>query len=244
MPEKKKYRIALCTHAYDTIDFSVHYNHMYCMMKWAKEGWDLILGGKKGLDSALARNMVVELAQEKECTHMLLMDADHFFPIQTLSLLMESADEAIVSGLVCKKGEGFPQVVWMVKGEGDGRKYVAWRLPLDGTVVEVGCCAFGCTLINMEKLLKLDKPYFRDTCVGVPGETPNNIRSDINICNDFREKLKEKVFVDTRILIGHKGYDEIIYPQNAELQFHLTDTIHQTRKLREGQQGFWYDPLC
>jgi hypothetical protein len=244
MAEKKKHRIALCTHAFKDIDFSVHYNHMYCMMRWMQEGWDLVLGGRKGLDSARARNQLVEMAKEKECTHMLFMDADHFFPIQALSLLMESSHEAIVSALVCKKGEGFPQVVWMVKGKGEGRKYIQDTLPLDGKIYEVGCCAFGCTLINVEKLLKLDPPYFRDTCEGLPGDSPTNIRSDINICNDFREKLKERVFVDTRILIGHEGYPSIIYPQNAELQFHMQDSIHATRLLREGQQGFWYDPAC
>jgi len=244
MPEKKKYRIALCTHGFNFIDFSVHYNHMLCMMKWTQEGYDLALAGRKGLDSARARNEIADKVIEAECTHMLFMDADHYFPSNALPLLMESAEQAIVSGLVCKKGEGFPQVVWMVQGSGAGRKYVPWRLPLDGTTVEVGACAFGCTLVNVEKLMKLDKPYFRDVCEGAEGIEPNNVRSDIVICNRFREELKERVFVDTRVLVGHEGYATIVYPQNAELMFHLMDTIVETRLLRENQQGFWYDPLC
>jgi len=244
MAEKKKYRIALGTHAFETVDFSVHYNHLYCIARWAKD-YDIIFVGKKGLDAAQARNQMVDLALSKECTHMFFMDADHLFPIEALPLLMESSDEAMVSGLVCKKGEGYPQVMWMVKGSGPGRKYSAWHFPLDGGTYEVGVCAFGCTLINLEKLVKLNKPYFRDTCeAGAPGEEPTNIRSDVNICNDFREKLKEKVFVDTRVLIGHFGYPEIVYPQNAEIHQRLHQTTHETRALREGQQGFWFEPLC
>lgn len=243
MAEKKKYRIALCTHAFDMIDFSIHFNHVHCMMKWAKE-FDLIHIGKKGLDAARARNQIVEMAAGQDCTHLFFMDADHYFPSNALPMLMECADEAMVSGLVCKKGEGFPQVVWMVQGSGPGRKYVAWNLPLDGCAHEVGVCAFGCTLINMEKLLKLNKPWFRDVCEGDDDKEPNNIRSDVSICNRFREELKERIFVDTRVLVGHQGYAIAIYPQNAELTFHMMDTINSTRALREGQQGVWYDPLC
>ena len=244
MAEKKKYRIALCTHAFKDMDFSVHYNHMHCAMQWVKDGYDLVITGRKGLDAAMARNQIVDKAKDAECTHLFFMDADHYFPSNALTLLMENAEEAMVSGLVCKKGEGFLQVAWMTHGSGKERKYIPWKLPLDGNVIEVGCCAFGCTLINMEKLLKLDKPYFRDVCEGPEGQEPNNVRSDITLCNRFREELKEKIFVDTRILIGHEGYPEIIYPQNAELMFHLQTTINETRLLREGQQGFWYDPLC
>lgn len=244
MAEKKKYRIAICTHAFESVNFSVYYNHMYCLGSWSKE-FDLALIGKKGLDAAVARNQMVDLAKERECTHMFFVDADHILPPEALPLLMENADEAMTSALVCKKGEGFPQVAWLVNGEGLGRKYLATNLPLDGQIYEVGACAFGCTLINMEKLLRLNKPYFRDTCEGMPGEKdPTNIRSDINLCNAFREQLKEHIFVDTRVLIGHYGYSDVIYPQNAEIHARLVQSIHDTRLLREGQQGFWFDPLC
>jgi len=244
MAEKeKKQRIALCVHAFDMVDFDIYYNHMFCLGKWSQE-YDLIFIGKKGLQAAEARNQMVDLATSKDCTHMFFMDADHLFPPQALPLLLESADEAMVSGLVCKKGQGYPQVMWVVKGSGPKRKYLPVEFPLDGSTYEVGACAFGCTLINMEKLQKLDKPYFRDTCDIIEGEEPHNIRSDINICNAFREKLGEKIFVDTRVLIGHYGSKSVIYPQNAEIQFRLQNTINDTFKLREGQQGFWFESVC
>ena len=241
--EKKKSRIAICSHAFDSVDYDVYHNHLYCVAKWSRD-FDLIFVGKKGLQAAAAREAIIQGAIEKECTHAFFMDADHFFPEKTLYLLMENAEEAMVSGLVCKKGELFPQVVWMIKGEGKNRQYVPWELPLDGNLYEVGVCAFGCTLINLEKIQKLDKPYFRDTCEAPDGKEPTNIRSDVNLCNAFRERIKEKIFVDTRILIGHLGIPQIIYPQNAAIHRNLDETILESRKLREGQQGFWYDARC
>lgn len=238
---EKKVRIGISTHAFETVDFDVHFNHLACIYKWGKE-YDLVFIGKKGLQAARAREMMADMAIKAECTHMFFMDADHLFPTQALPTLMENADEAMVSGLVVKKGEGFPQVAWMVQGSGDTRKYAAAQLPLDGGVYEVGVCAFGCTLINMDKLTKLDRPFFRDTCETNSGGSPDNIRSDVNLCNMFREKLKEKVFVDTRVLIGHQGTSYPVYPQNAEIQDRLLRTINDSRKLREGQVGFWFEP--
>lgn len=243
MEKQQKYRIALCTHAFEIIDFSIHYNHLYCVSNWTKE-YDLIFIGKKGLQAAQARNQMVDLAVEKDCTHMFFMDADHVFPKEALPLLMESADEAMISGLVCKKGEGFLQVVWMVQGKGKDRKYVPCSLPLDGSIIEVGVCAFGCTLMNIDKLQRLDKPYFRDTCEIKSDGSADNIRSDVNICNTFREKLGEKIFVDTRVLIGHVGIPHAVYPQNADIHNRMDQTVADSRLLREGQQGFWFDMQC
>lgn len=244
MAAEKKLRIGLSTHAFETLQFDVHFNHLACVAKWAKD-YDLVFIGKQGLQAAQARNLMTDMAIKAECTHMFFMDADHIFPMESLPLLLENQDDAMISGLVCKKGEGFPQVAWMTQESGNQRKYVPWKIPLDGGVYEVGVCAFGCTLINLEKLQKLDKPFFRDTCEETGSGSPDNIRSDVNICNMFREKIKERVFIDSRVLIGHyisKG--KVIYPQNAEMQAHLDQVLVESRKLREGQIGVWFDVEC
>lgn len=243
MAEKKKLRIGLCSHAFEFVDFDIYFNHLYCVCQWSKE-YDLILIGKKGLQAAEARNLIADMAISKECTHMFFMDADHIFPKEALPLLLENSNEAMVSGLVCKKGENFTQVIWNVVGAGKDRKYVSAKLSLDGNIYDVGVCAFGATLINLEKLQKLDKPYFRDTCEATSKGDFNNIRSDINICNAFREQLKEKIWIDTRVLIGHYGVKQPVYPQNAEIHARLDKTVNDSRLLREGQQGFWFEPLC
>ena len=226
-------KIAICTHAFDSVDFDVHFNHIHCIATWARK-YDMVFVGKKGLDAARARNQMIERCFEKNCTHAFFIDADHLMPAQALDLLLESKDEAMVSGLVCKRGEGFPQVGWLVNKEG---KYLGLNLPLDGQTYDVGVCAFGCTLINLKILKKLKKPYFRDTCEG-PDAT--NTRSDVNICNMFRD-IGEKVWIDVRVLVGHLGIANVIYPQNAAIHDRMDKTIAESRLLREGQEGVWYE---
>ena len=226
-----KLKIAICTHAFRFVDFDVYFNHQWCIANWATKH-DLKFIGKKGLDAATARNQIIDRAIEEGCTHAFFMDADHLFPLQALDILLENKDEAMTSGLVCKKGEQFQQVGWVI----DKNRYKGVNLPIDGRVYEVGACAFGCTLINLKTLQKLKKPYFGDIYVA---ETQANIRSDINLALMFRD-IGEKVWIDTRLLIGHLGMESTVYPQNSELFEKLKALEFDNRKLREGQPGVYY----
>ncbi len=231
MSKKKNVKIAICTHAFNFVDFDVYFNHLWCIGKWSKK-YELVFIGKKGLAAATAREQIIERAFGENCTHAFFMDADHLFPVQALDLLLENRDVAMVSGLVCKKGEHFPQVGWMIK---DG-KYFNVNLPLDGRTYEVGACAFGCTLINLSILKKIKKPYFRDTYIP---ESQANLRSDINLSNMFRD-IGESVFIDTRLLIGHTYMESPVYPQNAELFDKLRILESENITLKVGQKGFYY----
>ena len=234
--EEKKVKIGLATHAFNFVDYKIAFNQEHAIATWAKK-YDMVMIGKKGLDNATAREKICEMAIENGCTHILFLDQDHVVPVQMLDLLLENKDTAMVSGLVCKKGEGFKQVAFGMDSEG---RYLELNLPLDGRIYEVAVCAFGCTIVNVEKLQKLEKPWFRDTCEEFFGKK-ENCRSDVNLCNMFRKQLKEKIFIDTRILIGHLGVEfcNVVYPQNAEFIRNMVELYNQSIKLKEGQQGFY-----
>ena len=227
-------RIAICTHVFERVDFDVYFNHLFCAAKWAKK-YDLVFIGKSGLGAATAREGIIDLALKEKCTHAFFLDGDHLISASALDYLLECKDEAMVSGIVCKKGESFQQVSWEIKKDDKGNnQWYAVTLPLDGKVYEVSVCAFGCTLINLEKLQKLKRPYFRDTC-----ENGDNIRSDVNLCLMFKD-IGEKMFVDTRVLVGHLGVKLPVYPQSSEHMVHLVKMAMDSRKLREGQIGDYY----
>lgn len=240
MAEKQQFGpIAICTHVFENVNFDVYFNHLYCAAHWGRE-YDLVFVGKSGLNAATARNRIIERCFEKGCSHALFLDGDHFVPIETLSFLLETADQAMVSGLVNKRGESYQQICFLIK-KVDGRdQFFQVELPLDGQVHGVSVCPFGCTLINLEKLKKLKKPYFRDTCAEVD-ETgvPANIRSDVNLCRAFLD-IGEQIWVDTRVLVGHRGIPATIYPQSAKLFHKLKEIETDITKLSEGQVGRYY----
>lgn len=224
--EVKYGKIGICTHVFNHIDFDVYFNHLWLMYQWGRK-FDAVFVGKSGLDAATARNGIIDRCYREGCTHALFIDGDHLIPQEALEYFMQSGNEAMVSGLVCKKGEDFQQVVWQIKKDENGNEeFFRLMLPMDGQVFEVDVCAFGCTLINLEKLKKLEKPYFRDTC-----DTPDpngemvNIRSDVNLCKAFRA-IGEKVLVDTRVIIGHHGFTEVVYPQCADIFKRMVEVNH------------------
>ncbi len=229
-------RIALCVHVFNTVDFDVYFNHLFLAANWGKK-YDLVFVGKMGLDAADARNRIIDKCLEQECTHAFFLDGDHFIHESTLDYLLEAKDEAMVSGLVCKKADLYQQVCWEIhKDPKDGtEKCYVVTLPLDGKVYEVSTCAFGCTLINLTMIQKLKKPYFRDTCIN-----GTNIRSDINLCELFRG-IGEKIWVDTRVLVGHQGGKKVVYPQSAQYYERAAVVEYDARMLRVGQKGEYFD---
>ncbi len=232
-------RIAICTHVFDIVHFDLYFNHLFAMAHWSKKH-DIVLVGKSGLQAASARNNIIDKCLEHECSHALFIDGDHLIPYQMLDMLLETGNEAMVSGLVCKKGENFYQVCWDVIDKGNERQFLQLELPLDGRVYEVGICAFGCTLINLDKIQKLKKPYFRDTCEKLPDGSFSNIRSDINLCLMFRD-IGERCWVDTRVLVGHFiDKPRVVYPQNAKLFEKLKSIELDSTDLKKDQNGHFY----
>ena len=232
--------IGLAIHAFNFVDFTVYFNHMHAFCSWARQH-KLVFIGKKGCDSATAREFIADKAVETNCTHLLFVDADHIIPVEMLNLLLENKNECMVSGLCCKKGDGFKQVVF---GKSPDGRFLELNLPIDGKVYEVAVCAFGCTLINLKELQKLPKPWFRDTCETTCDGSLQNARSDVNLCEAFR-KIGGKVFVDTRILIGHYGHDQMncVFPQNAKVLSNLQQLYQDSVNLNKGIEGVYGDVL-
>ena len=238
-PKKEtELKIGFATHAHAVIDFDVHYNHMSIMQDWATR-FNLVLLGYKGLMAADARELICDMAVQEKCSHVFFLDADHFIPTETLEYLLEMKDESMVSGLITRRFHPFEQVAWAKDDKTN--EYISARIPLDGKIYEVGVCAFGCTLINIAKLQKLEKPWFRDTCEIMSNGKRHNMRSDINLCDAFR-KNGEKVWIDTRVLIGHEASNLIVYPQNAKdlevFKFQYTESL----KLKTDEQGKYMLP--
>jgi hypothetical protein len=236
--KEQKPRIGFATHAHWVIDFDVHFNHLRILPEMMKKH-DIVLLGYKGLMAAQARELICDNAVEEKCSHVFFLDADHIVPEESLDFLMESKDEAMVSGLICRRWYPFAQVAY---GKNDKTgAYVEIHIDLAGDIVEVGACAFGCTVINIEKLKQLQKPWFRDTCTVKFDGKPANIRSDINLCDAFRAR-GEKIWIDTRVLVGHTAKELVVYPQNADMLKNFHHQYTESFKLKHGEHGKYAPP--
>jgi len=187
-------------------------------MSWAKK-FNMAFIGIDKQRAADARNILVESARSLNCTHILIIDADHIIPEHMLECLSLNEDAAIVSGLVTKRKPPFSQVGFVWKDDG----YCPIDVPLDGQSYLVDIPAMGCTLIDMEVFDNLSEPFFFDSVAVKSNGEAYNKRSDAN----FFEKAKKagyKMIVDSRVLIGHLKDSEAVFPNT------VPDVVELNRK--------------
>ena len=195
-------RICLGVHATEVVPSTVYFNHLVEFAGWAKRH-ELAFVGCEKVTVAKARNFIVKHALGLGCTHWMSVDTDHYFRPNALDLLVENADAAMVSGLICKRGFPFETVAF--KRMPNGVKNNIILKPGMG-VVEVDGCAMGCTLINLEWVQKLDKPWFYDS---------KDKRSDLTMCENL-QALGGHILVDTRVEVGHRLVTPVVWPETAD----------------------------
>ncbi len=194
-------KIALGIHLAESVLPQVYLNHVGAVAQWSKK-YDITLIGTYRAKVASARNTIVEKAIEMNHSHVFFLDSDHMVSDDLLDFLVESADAAMVSGLICKRIFPFETVAFKYIGINE---LMLITIKEREKVVLVDACAMGCTLINLEHIQKLHKPYFFDA----------KFRSDINLCLAFRE-FNLPVCIDTRAEVGHLAEAVVVKPSMAE----------------------------
>lgn len=198
-------KLAVGMHVCESVLSPVYFNHLSVVYAWAKKH-DFMFIGMQRMKVAAARERIMEEALQADCTHLFFMDADHILVDETLGLLLEHKEAAMVSGLICKRSYPFETVAFkFVSGMNHG--LVLAQLKANGKLYDVDACPFGCNLLNLTKIKKLDIPYFAD----------GKFRSDISMCLKIRDELQEKIYVDSRVVVGHLGDAPIVFPHTAQV---------------------------
>ena len=147
------------------------------------------------------RNGLVKMALENNNSHMLMMDTDQTYPPDVINLLlgtMGRRDCLMVGTVIYRRYIPFDPLVFLRDGNGlykmsDEEIYAEEDLEVDAT----GC---GCVLYDMNLFRDIPQPWFEDKSMEshvAPGE-------DIGFCYKLRDR-GEKIFVNTRVSIGHLG---------------------------------------
>jgi len=226
----KTSKVGFVIHTYGPIDHSIYFSHMGCMLSFSHKFNMAFLGIDKQR-AADARNILVKSAKSLNCTHMLIIDADHIIPTHMLDALSNNDEALIASGLVTKRKSPYNQVGFVKKDN----HYHPVALPVDGRSYLVDVPAMGCTLIDMDVFDIVKEPYFTDSVAITEDGKSYNKRSDIR----FFEKCGDagiKMVIDTRVLIGHMRDPEPIYPNCVP----DTASMNKVQKIRNNERSLQY----
>lgn len=210
-----KPKIGVCIHVSEAILPAAYFNHIGAIRYWSKKH-AIMLFGVQRFKVCSARKALTDEAIEKGCTHAFFLDSDHIVPLNILDLLMENADAAMVSSLIVKRAHPYNVVAFIAGPNGE---ILDAHIKQNTGVHEAAVCAMGCTLINLELLQKLKKPYWHD----------RYFRSDVNIGLKFRNELGAKVLVDSRVVTGHMGEPPVIFPGHVDTirAYNIKELIHE-----------------
>ena len=159
-------------------------------------------------------------AREEMCEHAINIGARYLFflgddmivPPHTLRQLVmrmeNNKDLAVVGGIYCSKSD--PPAPLVFRGNGQG-SYWEWKI---GEFFEVTGLGMDCTLIRLDILKNLSKPWFKTLDTDQFKDGINNAEQwteDIYFCKKVIEETNSKVYADATVICEHWNFNERKY---------------------------------
>ena len=159
-----------------------------------KPSYTLIIKTNGPIDTL--RNDIIEKAMAERCTHVLMLDIDQVYPVDTIPKLL-SHNVSVVNAMVPRRYPPFDPIMLQLTSEGyKPMGYGDWE---DGELVEVDATGTGCILYNLEVFKKIPYPWFE---FKKHPETGLVIGEDVGLCQKL-QAAGYKIYVDTSVEIEH-----------------------------------------
>lgn len=145
------------------------------------------------------RNTIVEQAFVNGCSHVIMMDTDQVYPVNTITKLL-SHNVPFVAGQIFRRYPPFDNLLY----KGEVNHYTSMVPGVDyqdGDLVEVSAVGTGCNLISMNVFYKIKSPWY-EFLPNKDSERGGVIGEDIGFCLKLK-KAGYKIMVDTSVKIGH-----------------------------------------
>ena len=139
------------------------------------------------------RNNIVKSALMNGCTHLIMMDTDQVYEVETIPRLL-SHKKDIVGCLVYRRYPPFDPL--MMRGKlNEYQRIEKWT---DGELVEVDATGTGCLCFTTEVFKKIPPPWFKTW--EMPGGSA--VGEDFDFCTKAKD-AGFRIFVDTGCVAGH-----------------------------------------
>ena len=163
-------------------------------------------GGHASLDRM--RNNIVYRAMRDGATHLLMMDADQIYPVNTITRLC-SHNLDVVSAMVFRRYPPFDPL--MFRGRINTHRYIPVDEWKEGDLVEVNATGTGCILYNMKVFHAIKPPWFefrKNPRKEFRDKDEKEIGEDFSFCSRLK-RAGFKIYVDTGLQVDHLALIQI-----------------------------------
>lgn len=176
---------------------------LYMKEQAAKDGIEAIILNARGSILPRSRHDLVRLALARGSTHVLFLDCDMSFPMNTLTRLL--AHGQAVVGAICPMRRLHPESNCMASVHSDAR-----TAPAQGGLTEVGAIGTAILLIEARVFQKLPTPWFM---FGFSAAHDSYCGEDTWLCTRIREVTGESIFADLSFSyeVAHVGDHAFVF---------------------------------
>lgn len=172
--------------------------------------------GVEGMDTAEARNDIVQVALRKKARFLWMID-DDTAPLRcdAVRLMMSTLGQNLhkgvraVTGIYVTKSKDCPEPLIF----DEGGPMWQWKA---GQIFPVKSCGAGCLLISMDVFEQIGEPWFKDDKDQGKWFVGEHGKEDIYFCEQLG-KLGHTILADSRVLCAHfdKDGDMYVLPEDS-----------------------------
>lgn len=210
-------RIAISVPNESYVPCEAYDNHMALAMKLGrleerlKPQYEFYWYSTGRLLTPMAREKLISVAIEKKLDYIMMMDNDMLYPYDFFEAMLKDVEEHpeidILAPLAFMRNPPHNAVMYTSTEGYDTQRHESYfynnfvkNYPKD-TLIECDAVGFGAVLINMRIFAKMKAPY----CFSTTGSG-----EDIYLCYKAKKEANARIFMDTRIKLGHLGSPIVI----------------------------------
>lgn len=177
----------------------------------------------------MAREKLIAVALEAEMDFIIMYDDDMLLPPDMVLRFLETMEARpyvdVLAGLAFMRSAPHYAVMYNVKEGYDEVRHQDYYINhwvVDypkNKLVECDAVGFGAVCIRMDMVRKMKAPYFMST---------TGTGEDIFFCHNAKEQANARIFMDTRIKVGHLG-DPILIDEAYWEQYRKTHKIDKAK---------------
>ncbi len=192
----KSANVAICVPVRDTVTAVFAHSLAMLMKKCGETGLSTTLHFNMGSEVAMQRQQLVDQALETSCSHIMWIDSDIKFPVDTLHMLLNHKKD-IVAGNYSTRVPPYRPVAFVNPNDLDSRCFTGKGLE------EVWAVGSGMMLVNRKVYEDLQRPHYK---IEYNENYTSLVGEDIYFC-DKAYKYGYTVFVDHALSdkIAHIG---------------------------------------
>ena len=183
-------KISICVPTRDTVHAAFAFDLAKLVQHCAVMGVDVTPHFCIGTLIVNQRDQLADMALAAESTHILWLDSDMMFPVDTVQRLLAHAVPIVAGNYVTRQ---YPHKTVAYTQLHDWRSYVVCTGKQD--LIKVAAVGMGCMLVHTDVIREMRRPRFQTTWIP---ETNDHMGEDFYFCQEA-QKLGYDVFIDDQL---------------------------------------------